>query len=519
MIDDFRDVPDGTRFDVDICVVGAGPAGIAIAREFVGTSTSVLLVESGGLEPAAATEVLSGGENVGLDLPTLHNGRTRAFGGATKLWPGQCVRLDEGDFEARDWVPDSGWPITKADLDPFYRRAEQWFGVPEAFDEQAWRRFGLLPPGFDPDRLRHKCSVYTAEPDVGAVHHDEVARADNVRVLLHATAARMHANGRRSKAETLEVRSLDGRVGNVGAGAFVLCGGGIENARLLLLSELGNQNDLVGRYFQEHPVLWVDLHPDRPMDLQQFYGHLGRGKVRYLPKIRLDPRTQRDQKVLSAVADPIWEPLVNEGLTAAREISSALQDRRLPRGLSTSMLRSALREVNRVGRAGFRRFGRGQPSAAPLERARFKILLEQAPNRDSRVTLSDTRDALGLPLAQVDWRLTDMDQRTAQTMTSVLDSEFRRLGLGRSADVSWLGQDDWALRFEEACHHMGTTRMSDDPGSGVVDADCQVHGVDGLFACGSSVFPIGGYANPTLTIVAIALRLADHLKKQGVGQP
>ncbi len=512
MIEDFAGHPDGAAFDVDVCVVGAGPVGIAVAREFAGSATSVLVIETGGLEPAPETELLNDGETPGLPLPTLLDGRTRAFGGATKLWPGQCIRLDDADFAARDWVPDSGWPITAADLLPFYRRAEDWFGIGgDAFDERAWARFGLTPPPFAADRLVHRSSIYTPFPDTGSHLREEFAGSSNIRVLLHAVAVRLHA-GADGSVESVDLRALDGRTGSVRAGAVVLAGGGVENARLLLVSELGNRHDTVGRWFSEHPTLWVDLDVERPEALQRFYGRLGRRTIRYLPKIRLSPLAQRAQRVLNGVADVTYELREPAGRVAARELSSALQGRRLPRGLGAADVAGAARELGPVAAAAFRRFALGRPSAAPLDRARVKVLMEQAPNRDSRITLAAEQDALGVPKARVDWRLTELDRRTAEVLTGTLDAEFRRLGLGRLRDLDRLADDGWTDGVEEACHHMGTTRMSVDPRSGVVDADLQVHDVPGLYACGSSVFPTGGYANPTLTIVALALRLADHLK-------
>ncbi|MDN5931184.1 MAG: GMC family oxidoreductase [Pseudonocardia sp.] len=504
-------ITDGARVRADVCIVGAGPVGIAIARELAGAGTSVLLVESGGLEQDDTTDRLNHGENVGLPLPTMLDGRTRALGGATKLWPGQCIRFDDTDLDERSWVPGSGWPITMADLSPFYARAEAWFGIPDdAVDEQAWRRFGMTAPDYD--GLLHRSSAYTPHPDIGTHYRAELERSPDVRVLLHATAARVHTTGDGSAARSVELRGLDGTVGHVDADTVVLCGGGIENARLLLLSELGNDHDQVGRHFQEHPTIWVDVDVDRPGELQDFYGLLGRGKIRYLPKIRLDPGVQRDEQVLNAVADVIWEPRETPGLAAARELSSALQGRRRPVGIGPAQLRAAVRDLGPVARAGFRRFAQGRPSAGPVERARLKILAEQSPNPDSRVTLSAERDVLGLPTARVDWRMTERERRTMQVMTAVLDRELRRLGLARLRGHDRLRGPDWQIGFEEACHHMGTTRMSATADTGVVDVDCRVHGVDGLYVCGSSVFPTSGYANPTLTIVAIALRLADHLR-------
>lgn len=516
MIEDFHDPAVGTDHVADLCIVGAGPAGLAIAHQLLGTGTDVLVVESGGLDGPGDAGELNAGENVGLPI-SLHEGRARVFGGTGTRWPGQCIRLDHSDFEARDWVRDSGWPIDRDHLDPFYRRAATWLGIPlKDFDEHAWQRFGLAPPSVASGRLGHRSSMYSSHPDVGAFYRPDIERSGNVRVLVNASVSHIDTSAPDGVVGELTIRSLSGRVGRVRARTTVLCCGGIENARLLLLSGYGQRNDTVGRYLQDHPTLWVDLVTDRPEALQEFYGWLGRGKVRYVPRIRLAPDVQRENRVLNAIATLIYDRADSPGLVAARELSSALQDRRWPRSLRRSDLLDVLRELPRVGLGAYRRFAQGRPSAAPLERTRVQILLEQAPNAESRISLSSDRDPLGLRKVRVDWRLSDHERQTARVFVDVLDAEFRRLGLGHLAGSEWLDDEDWAKRFEDAYHPIGTTRMSADATTGVVDGDCRVHGLEGLYVVGTSVFPTSGYANPTLTLVALALRLADHVQTRSV---
>ena len=510
MILDFDDPDVAAEHSAEVCIVGTGPAGLALAGELRGRGADVVLLESGGLVADPAVNVLNEGGALGLPVG-LEEGRARTFGGTGTVWTGQCIRLDEHDFEVRDWVPDSGWPFSAADLEPHYARAGAWMGIPaDAYDDEAWRRFGLTPPPFDPAELTNRSSVYPPARDVGATALHDVTASTDVRVLLHATAARV-LTGDGRQATGVEFHSLGGRVGHVRAGTVVLCAGGIENARLLLLSGLGNDHDVVGRYFQEHPTFWVDVATDRPDVLQRFYAFLGRGRIRYTPKLVLSPTAQRRERLLNAVATPVYDRVDSPGVLAARALSRAVQERRRPEGLDRRQLRAALVELPRVVRAGLRRFLRGLPSADPVERVRLKVLLEQAPHRDSRITLSDRTDALGLRRVDVDWRLTDLERRTARHFTHAVDAELRRTGIGRLTGTEWLDDDTWTTGFEDAYHPMGTTRMSVDPATGVVDADCRVHGVPGLYVCGSSVFPTSGYANPTLTIVALALRLADHL--------
>ncbi len=520
MFRDLRAEADGVRFDADVCVVGAGPAGITLACELLGSTIRVLLVESGGMEPSADVDVLNHGESAGLAFLGLRDGRTRAFGGTTKLWDGQCLPLADLDFEARSWVAHSGWPITAAEMRPFYARARSALAIPEHVnDEWIARRFASPSPAFDGGKLRPTFSVISHRLDLGRRHREALAAAPNVQVVLHANATRVHA-GEQAAAERLEIRTLEGKTGTVTARAFVLCGGGIENARLLLLSNgaepsgLGNRHDLVGRFFQEHPVVYpAVLETASPAALQRHYDLLRDGRRRYLPKMLLSDDVQRSRRVLNGMADVLYEYDGDSPVGAAKDIYRSLREGRWPDRFAAKA-RRALEDVGTIATTLYRRWARGRLTPPAPTRARLRILLEQAPDPGSRVTLSHERDALGLPRARVDWRLTDLERRTAEAVTETVGAELERLGVARLRAADWLadGRADWTDHVREAYHHMGTTRMADDPRHGVVDRDCRVHGVSGVYVCGSSVFPTSGSANPTLTIVALAMRLADHLK-------
>jgi choline dehydrogenase-like flavoprotein len=516
VIDDFRTYDSGATLDTDLCVVGSGAAGIALAREFLGSGVRVLVVESGGLDPHAATDRLNEGENVGHLPIGLTAGRSRVFGGTTRLWAGQCVPLDDVDFEARPWVPHSGWPIHRRDLDPFYERAERVMHIAgEVYDERLYARFGIRPPALDPAKLAHRSTVYTPRPDLGTTYRTQFERSRNVRVLLHASVTRLAANESRSAVSHAELRALDGKSARVAARAFVLCGGGIENARLLLLSDgLGNAYDLVGRFFQDHPNSRAAVvESDNPACLQDPYSLLYKGRFRYYPKVRLAPELQRSQEVLNCAAMVNSDFGDQSGIEAAKRIYRALRRGERPRQLAREG-RLMAGDVVRIAAMTHRRYVRGLSPTSPNSTMWLQTYAEQAPNRDSRVLLSEKRDPLGVPLARVDWRLTELDRRTAAAMATTVASEFTRLRLGRVHVGEWLtnGRGEWAQHLYDAYHHMGTTRMSEDPALGVVDRECQVHGIGGLYVAGSSVFPTSGYANPTLTIVALALRLADRLK-------
>ena len=522
MIDDLGAYGPGTELEADLCVVGAGAAGLAIAREFLGSSTRVLVVESGGMTGEPETDRLKAGEAEGLGAEALVEGRGRAFGGTTSLWAGQCIPLDEIDFEQRDWVPHSGWPIAASDLSPYYERAAELLGVPdETYDDALWGRWRASPPALDSDRLRHTYTAWSPHPDLGRALRSEFRRAPNVRVLLHANATAIQTNPERTAFDHLAVSHLGGTHARIRARACVLCGGGIENARLLLMSGdpeaggLANAHGNVGRYFQDHAnVRCAVVRPADPRPLQEAYSLLYRRRRRYLPKLALAVAVQRAERVLNCGANLEYE-FADEGLNALRRVYRRFRSA----GGSTWLgpdLRLVARALPAAAYAAYRRYALGRSIVAPPTAIWLQAHCEQAPTADSRVRLSRERDALGCNVARVEWRLGELERRTAETMAKTVDDEFRRLGLATAELPGWLVDPGgaWTEHAGDSYHHIGTTRMADDPAQGVVDRDCAVHGLAGVYASGGSVFPTSGFANPTLTIVALSLRLADHLRKQ-----
>lgn len=529
MIEDVGDLPAGSIIETDLCIIGAGPAGLALAREFLAASSlRVVVLESGAQGVAPGPQRLSEGvESVGL---THHGhgsaGRARAFGGTGRLWAGQCLPLDDIDFEARPWVPHSGWPLSANVLAPYLARAETFFHVEGAtYDERAYAGFRLTPPPWSPDALRTTFTVYTPRIDTGAARLDEFRRASSVRVLLNAVVTGIETNPEATAVKGVRLLSGGGRASRVRARAVALCAGGLENARLLLLSNaarpngLGNDRDLVGRFFQEHPngVTATLLPADAAAsaDLQDRFRLLyGKGGRRYFPKFALGEATQRREQVLNCNAHLVFEYPETSAQPVLREIVNAVRQRRLP-AVPLRRVAGLAGAAGEIGAAAARRYLRGLSPRGKPTAVRLQCYLEQAPNPDSRVQLSPVaRDVVGLPALRVDWRLTELERRTLQVMTDAASAEFARLGFGRMEPAAWLREPDadWQAQLSDSNHHIGTTRMAATPSAGVVGPDCGVFGVTGLYVAGSSVFPTSGYANPTLAMVALAIRLADELK-------
>ena len=521
MIEDLRRLQSGSELETDLCVIGSGAAGIAIAREFFATDTRVLVLESGGLSARSGSYGLDGGESSGLGQSSLSEGRGRSLGGSTALWAGQCLPPGKAMLERRGWVPHSGWPFERAELEPYLHRAEALFALAgEVYDERVWAGFGVDPSPVDPERLLHRFSVWCPEPNLGRLYRERLKSSSNVSVLLNATVTELSTADSGERLDLVRVATPEGKRVEVRSRACVLCTGGVENARLLLASRrthatgLGNRHDQVGRFFQDHPNGYcATVEPANVARLQELYGLLYRGRVRYLPRLVLSDSVQRSAQVLSCAAHPVFDFGETSGIEAARRVYRAARARRRPERLT--------RELGRIGRdaaklapVAYRRITKGRSARATPARVLLQTHAEQAPDPDSRVTLSTRRDRLGVPLPKVDWRLSELDRRTAQTMVETVAQEFRRLGLGAVRPQPWLDGADWRRGLSDSFHHMGTTRLGSDPKTSVLDGDCRVHDVAGLYVAGSSVFPACGYANPTLTIAAMAIRLSDHLKDQ-----
>lgn len=510
---DARTLPGGERLAADICIVGAGPAGIALATALSVPGHRVLVAESGGLESDPATEALNEGETVGLGYK-LAESRLRYFGGAGNHWAGNCRPLDTSVFPPRDWIPDSGWPFTRAELDPYYGKARVLCGVRQAEATPAdIRAAGGAPVAWSEPLENAVWQVPPVKP-FGERFHSTLAHAAGVTVLLNANLVQLVDSHDGESIALAHFATLTGVRFAASARCYVLACGGVENARLLLAmpSErypfgLGNRHDLVGRYFTEHPEISVGaLVHDRPSPR-------GLGRVISTPEeqllegFRLTDSIQRTERVADVAFWPLSTVEAGTSSGPPTEFADVVQD------VSSRLA--------------------GLAADGPRMRTALTVTLEQTPNPASRITLSDARDALGIPRVRLDWRMSDLDRRTFAVALKTIAREAGRQRIGRfllrealrSIDVNSPKSVRFDLPLSQpsvahnqldtvlgwGCHHMGTTRMHADACRGVVDRHSRVHGVANLYIAGPSTFPSVGISNPMLTIVALALRLADHL--------
>ncbi|HUE78905.1 MAG TPA: GMC family oxidoreductase [Sphingomicrobium sp.] len=505
----------------DVAIIGAGAAGHTLARSLLEKGLRVLLLESGGLDFEPDTAALNRGTNIGEPYYDLDRSRLRFFGGTTAIWGGRCAELDAIDLAHRPWVPFSGWPMTAKELQPWYKAARGFFGIGSTEAGAAPRLLDLL----NGRELSVRHWWFDREFDrFGAARNRDLIEHFRCQVAIHATVRAIVPSPDVTSVDHLEVRSPAGRTHRAKARVYVLAAGGLENPRILLASNsvaaagLGNAHDLVGRFFMEHPHARGGRIVGAPRwrILNSFRAKKNNG-VEMAPLITLSEDAQRRESAL------------NSGLTIAarppfsgrKPMGSRAYDFVKHKTAPTDRGRALWRLSRRLGRT-VKPLSSSYAATQCLTGTKELALLiraEQAPNPDSRVTLTSETDASGMPRISLDWRLTRQDVESVAALVDGLGREARRTGLGTVEAAEWLrsGQAQWttdpliSAHPIGGYHHMGTTRMADDPKRGVTDRWGRVHGIANLFVAGSSLFPTSGWANPTLTIVALALRTADRI--------
>jgi choline dehydrogenase-like flavoprotein len=533
MLIDMREVADGRELVTTVCIIGAGVAGITIARELEKQGIDTCVLESGGMEPDDQTRDLYRGESIGIDYQFADGCRGRFLGGSSNCWGGWCRPLDRWDFEQRDWIPYSGWPFGLEELDPWYRKVHDVLKLgPINFDplfwEQAIDRLDVQRIPFVTGKVRDTISQFSPPVRFGKAYGRELRQAKFVRLFLHANMTQLIPNTTCQSIKKVRVQTLTGKRMHVTARYFVLACGGIENARLLLASSeiiskgIGNQHDLVGRFFMEHPRMLkgeIQFSPawsrNKLYDIKYHYINpaVAAHGVHIAAQFALTPKTLQEERLLNARICFNSE-FPGEGSVGAQALfrcKQALLSKDQPGWkLSDDLWLMANDPINTFS-YGFTRFFHPRTM---IKNVNFQLIVEPTPSPDSRVMLSTShRDALDMPRVVVDWRLDDLVKHTADRTLELVSNELRLTGVAQTNLGPSILRSGWPSTMEKegTWHHMGTTRMHTNEKLGVVDSDCCVHGLSNLYVAGSSVFPTAGANFPTITITALALRLAENL--------
>jgi choline dehydrogenase-like flavoprotein len=525
MITDANKLQSGAVLEHDVCIVGAGAAGLTVAHELQQSNLSVCILEAGSRGVDWASQKFYQGEISGdlqsKDLASYMVGsRLRCLGGSTNHWTGWCRPLDAIDFEKRDWIPHSGWPYSREVLEPYYQRAADITGIVDVIsNESKYQPAGELlfggPGALLQSTVFHLSSRVLRSNDPALMFREKYGNslqsAENTRLVLQANVIELESNESASLVTRVRAVSRSGKSFFVKSKLVVLASGGIENARTLLLSNsvnragLGNEHDVVGRFFMEHPItegaariLYNGRAPRLPAYLRYHDNAINQDCV---VALTIPEAVQRAERI----------PAVN--------IELRYGDSKRPHNVLTQSIEKLSQTIDSFPATGQNALSSQAEKRTAGEKSvviPIQLRIEQVPNPDSRVRLAHSTDEQGLQRAHLEWRITEHERALYKRTLEMLAIEFARKGWGRTQIVTEnLGDNGRSIG---QYHHMGTTRMHADPKQGVVDAHCRVHSVANLFVAGSSVFTTGGHVGPTFTIVALAVKLADRLKEVLQGQ-
>jgi aryl-alcohol dehydrogenase-like predicted oxidoreductase/choline dehydrogenase-like flavoprotein len=507
----------------NVCIVGAGAAGILLATELAKKGISVILLEGGGLNQEARSQDLYRTELSGLPYPGATRGRFRTYGGSTTQWGGQIMELEDHDFEAKSHIKGSGWPLKKADLAPFYERALIFEGLRlcERDDAKVWEGLGLSPLDLGPE-FHMQYSRWCPERDFATLKSRPLTESRYIKVFYHANATGFVLNDSRSKIEAVCVRSYSGRLEQITADRYIVCIGGIETNRLLLQPTDNGMapwqtNDLLGKHYHDHVSLnLIAVRDITAQPASRYFGYATLSGFRYHNKILLCLDEQTRLRVLNVAATigPFEKPNPRRD-DASVMIREVFRKGRRP---TVGEWVSAIRHFPSIARNAIaQRFDNRDTN---WNCTMLTVHCEQEPRSASSIVLNEQRDAIGMLRAKLDWRISNLEIHTLRSYVKLGSEVFADRRFARVIPPAGFFEDDGLVRSicSDSNHHMGGTPMAPSAREGIVDTNLKLHGIENGYLCSSSVFPTGGFSNPSHTLLALAMRLSDHLREKVVGE-
>lgn len=526
---DIEKIKNNETIKTDICIVGGGAAGITLALEFCDQNFKVLIVESGEKKFTHRNQHLSSSKDIGIPSGSLMFSQRRQFGGTTVKWAGRCRPLDEIDFLQKKWIPYSGWPYQKKDLDPYYERSLKVFKL----DELNYSIFAEEPDGWFEDLSKRsdftsKTFLVSSAINFALVYGPKIEKSSNIQIMLKANVTNINLDPSGEEVNSLTCRSVHGKSFFVTSAVYILAAGAIESTRLLLSSDqvhkngVGNQNDLVGRFYMDHahfgsgafvdPVKKLNIRKENiqtfgknaqrsplylALGLKEEYllnnkmtnasgllVHRNWNKIQDVYYSSVGVAFQSIYDILRHYIYPDIKFLIKNIILLLKHIPDLFQ-------YLINILISFMKKDTWVG---------------------IHSQFEQVPNPESRIKLSSTKNEIGQANIIIDWKLNSQDIDNLKRYHVEMKANLEKMGLAINLFPIDYDDNGYPKRLIPGKHHMGTTRMNNNPKLGVVDENCKIHGISNLFISSSSVFPTSGQANPTMTIVALAIKLADHIK-------
>lgn len=510
MFKDLKDISSESTLTYDICIVGTGPAGISVAKQLLDTDHRIVMLESGGILPEPKYQQLNKGENSGPSFLSLDASRIRCFGGASKLWAGYCSPFKSDEFDKKSFIPLSGWPISLDDLKNYYKQAAKMLGI-------SYKKFyskdyfqdtfnGISFKEFNRDDSFLSGSVFQVSNvknrDFGEKYKKDFGSSLNTDIIFHSTVTKLNLNSSGKDIQSASVADLNGNKATIKAKIFVLACGALENPRILLASNdhyedgIGNNSGFVGSCFMSHPGIGnvSEIHKTSPEQC------ISKDKYDddYIVRFEMSSRERSKQEVLRhTLSIKSYLDLTNRSTYMSGRVFSEFS-----KLIENFNFFSSVKKTScKIG---------GKYSSRLLN---LTVGLEQPPRLSNNLRLHTTNDDLGMPKINMHWDdISKIEKSTVIKSVKTMARELGILDIGRIKFKSELLTGKSYKINDPVNHHIGTTRMSDSPKTGVVDKNCKIFGISNLYVAGSSVFTTSSVVNPTYTIIAMSIRLGEYLK-------
>jgi choline dehydrogenase-like flavoprotein len=513
---DLDQAPEGSSFQSTVCIIGAGIAGLILAMRLARRGVTVHLLEAGGLEFEQRSQDLYHSEMTAGNHRGSNDGRFRTYGGSSTQWGGQILPFTSDIFTPPAGSPSTTWPITDEQLVPYYNDVQSILGVdPLPFTVDLLTSLGHSIPKQSPDLLLRfaKWTPFKNRNLAQTVGAEALAHP-SVTVFSHANAASLSVDAENPmRIQSVRVLNYARKEFTFTASHFVICAGTVESSRLLLCSpSVPNPHDQIGCYFHDHVAYHAAMRIDPPARerIIDLVGPFYVDGTIHSCKFEASPALRARERLYAVMAHVVVLEPEDSGTAAIRNLLRSLQSGRIKEAIGTNLLPMLRGSGDVLRLALYARFKRRRAVSKRAE-LRLNIDVEQSPNPDNRVRISpDKLDALGLPTTIIEWTVRPPEQDTAARYAYHVQDYLRSLGL-TSIEWNQCVLNHTTPPLLDTNHAMGGLRMGTDPCCSVVDPNLKFHGLDNLHVASCAVFPSGSSSNPTFTMMALTLRLADHL--------